>query len=120
MNLMAMIRNLFRRKSDEPYMLPSELVSEVGWCQNVLRTFDENGNVTAYCAGAAIDKWSRHRATKAAYPNNAAVLMKKETRDAAECGILAFWNDDPARKKTDVVRALRKAEDKFLDEWGED
>ena len=120
MNAMSFVRNLTRQKPDESYMLPSELVSEVGWCQNALRTFDEDGNVTGYCAGAAIDEWSRHKATKSAFPINAAVLMKKETRVVAKCGVLAFWNDDPARTKSEVVRALRRAEDKFLDEWGEE
>ena len=101
-----------KRVHDPKYDFPSDYLTEVGWCQEVVSCIrDENGIATAYTIEGAIDAWARaNGGSKYVMPLKLAV--KRQTKHP----ITTFWNDS-AQYKSEVIRVLRAAED---DVFGED
>lgn len=71
------------------------MIDNIGWCQNKSSTQDQNGKYTGFCSVGAI------------WQVEADFTVKQYTFRFMEQhipgGLIAFWNDQPGRTKTQVL-----------------
>ena len=83
---------------------PSQLIKEVGWCQNAY-VKREDGKIIGYCLVGAIET---------AYKDFPSLLKDcycklEEVRAMKKIRPLIVWNDEEVRTKEEVVSFLQKA-----------